>query len=123
MLLAAKNPILWAGQGVHYAEAAEQMAALAELIPAPVVATNPGKSAIADSHPLALGASTRSRSKMFTDYMRKADLILAVGSSVTRTHVGPWVPPAKTPIHSTNEADHINKEYRAQLGIVGHAKL
>ena len=28
MLLAAKNPLLWAGQGVHYAEAGEQMAAL-----------------------------------------------------------------------------------------------
>src|SRR3954447_10317696 len=123
MLLAAKNPILWAGQGVHYAEAAEQMAALAELIPAPVVATNPGKSAIADSHPLALGASTRSRSKMFTDYMRKADLILAVGSSLTRTNFGPWVPPGKTLIHSTNEADDINKEYRADLGILGDAKL
>jgi acetolactate synthase-1/2/3 large subunit len=123
MLLQAKNPVLWAGQGVHYAEAAEQMAALAELIPAPVVATNPGKSAIADSHPLALGASTRSRSKMFTDYMRKADLILAVGSSLTRTNFGPWVPPGKTLIHSTNEADDINKEYRADLGIVGDAKL
>src|SRR5262249_60050711 len=48
MLLAAKQPLLWAGQGVHYAEASEQLAALAELLPAPVVATNPGKSAIAD---------------------------------------------------------------------------
>src|SRR6202034_330950 len=54
MLLAAKNPLLWAGQGVHYAEAGDQLAALAELLPAPVGATNPGKSAIADSHPLAL---------------------------------------------------------------------
>ena len=73
MLLAAKNPVLWAGQGVHYAEAGEQLAALAELVPAPVVTTNPGKSAIAESHPLSLGASTRSRSKMYTDFMAKAD--------------------------------------------------
>src|SRR6195256_2012101 len=92
MLLAAKNPILWAGQGVHYAEAGERMAALAELLPAPVVTTNPGKSAIPDSHPLSLGASTRSRSKMFTDYMAKADLVLAVGSSLTKTPFGPTVP-------------------------------
>ena len=83
MLLAAKNPLLWAGQGVHYAEAGDRLAALAELVPAPVVTTNPGKSAIADSHPLSLGASTRSRSKMFTDFMAKADLVLAVGSSLT----------------------------------------
>ena len=99
------------------------MAALAELMPAPVVTTNPGKSAIPDSHPLSLGASTRSRSKMFTDYMAKADLVLAIGSSLTRTNFGPWVPPGKTIIHSTNEADDINKEYRVDLGIVGDAAL
>ena len=33
MLLAAKNPLLWAGQGVHYAEAGDRLAALAELVP------------------------------------------------------------------------------------------
>src|ERR1700681_1856352 len=73
MLLAAKNPILWAGQGVHYAEAGDKLAALAELLPAPVVATNPGKSAIAESHPLSLGASTRSRSKPYAEFLARAD--------------------------------------------------
>ena len=81
MLLAAKNPVLWAGQGVLYAEASDRLAALAELLPAPVVTTNPGKSAIPESHPLALGASTRSRPKMFTEFMTKADVVFAVGSS------------------------------------------
>ncbi len=85
MLLAAKHPLLWAGQGVHYAEAGDRLAALAELVPAPVVATNPGKSAIPESHPLALGAATRSRSKMFADFMKRADLVMAIGSSLTVT--------------------------------------
>src|SRR5262245_20998421 len=61
MLLAAQNPVLWAGQGVLYAEASDRLVALAELVPAPVVTTNPGKSAIPESHPLSLGSSTRSR--------------------------------------------------------------
>jgi acetolactate synthase-1/2/3 large subunit len=123
MLLAAKNPVLWAGQGVLYAEASDRLAALAELLPAPVVTTNPGKSAIPESHPLALGASTRSRPKMFTDFMTKADVVFAVGSSLTRTPFGPGVPPGKTIIHSTNEADDINKEYRADHAVVGDAGL
>ena len=123
MLLAAKQPLLWAGQGVHYAEASEQLAALAELLPAPVVATNPGKSAIADSHPLALGAATRSRSKMFADFMGRADLILAIGSSLTVTNFGPAVPPRKTIIHSSNDLSDINKEYRADHALVGDAAL
>jgi acetolactate synthase-1/2/3 large subunit len=123
MLLAAKNPILWAGQGVHYAEAGDRMAALAELVPAAVVTTNPGKSAIPESHPLSLGASTRSRSKMFVDFMAKADVVLAVGSSLTRTPFGPSVPPGKTIIHSTNDASDINKEYRVDHAVVGDAAL
>jgi acetolactate synthase I/II/III large subunit len=123
MLLAAKQPLLWAGQGVHYAEASEQLVALAELLPAPVVATNPGKSAIADSHPLALGAATRSRSKMFADFMGRADLILAIGSSLTVTNFGPSVPPGKTIIHSSNDPSDINKEYRADHALVGDAAL
>ena len=123
MLLAAKQPLLWAGQGVHYAKASEQLAVLAELLPAPVVATNPGKSAIADSHPLALGAATRSRSKMFADFMGRADLILAIGSSLTVTNFGPAVPPRKTIIHSSNDLSDINKEYRADHALVGDAAL
>ncbi len=123
MLLAARQPLLWSGQGVHYAEAGERLAALAELIPAPVVATNPGKSAIPDSHPLALGGATRSRSKMFADFMNKSDLVLAIGSSLTVTNFGPSVPPGKVIIHSTNDAGDINKEYRADHALVGDAAL
>ena len=123
MLLAAKNPILWAGQGVHYAEAGDLLAALAELLPAPVVTTNPGKSAIPDSHPLSLGASTRSRSKMFTDYMAKADVVCAIGSSLTRTSFGPAVPPGKSIIHSTNDPSDINKEYSVSHSLVGDSAL
>jgi acetolactate synthase I/II/III large subunit len=123
MLLKAKNPLLLAGQGVLYAEASDRLSALAELIPAPVVTTNPGKSGIPESHPLALGASTRSRPKMFTEFMAKADLVLAIGSSLTRTPFGPGVPAGKTIIHSTNDAADINKEYRVDHAVIGDAAL
>jgi acetolactate synthase-1/2/3 large subunit len=123
MLLGAKCPVIWAGQGVHYAEAAEQLVALAELIPAPVVATNPGKSAIAENHPLALGASTSSRPKMYAEFMRRADMVFAVGSSLTKTPFGPALPVGKTLIHSTNDAADINKDLPADLGLVGDAAL
>jgi acetolactate synthase-1/2/3 large subunit len=123
MLLAAKSPVLWAGQGVLYAQASDWLVALAELVPAPVVTTNPGKSAIPENHALALGASTRSRPKMFTDFMAKADLVLAIGSSLTRTPFGPGVPPGKTIIHSTNDAGDINKEYRVDHAVIGDAAL
>jgi acetolactate synthase I/II/III large subunit len=123
MLLAAEHPVLWAGQGVHYADASERLVALAELLPAPVVATNPGKSAIPESHPLALGASTRSSPKMFAAFLKGADLVVAIGSSLTRTNFGPSVPAGKVIIHSTNDPADINKDYRADLALVGDAAL
>jgi len=123
MLLKAKAPLLLAGQGVLYADASDRLSALAELIPAPVLTTNPGKSTIAENHPLALGASTRSRPKMVTDFMAKADLVLAIGSSLTRTPFGPGVPSGKTIIHSTNDPSDINKEYRVDHAVIGDAAL
>ncbi len=123
MLLAAKHPVLWAGQGVHYADASERLVALAELLPAPVVATNPGKSAIPENHPLALGAATRSSPKMFAEFLNGADLVLAIGSSLTKTNFGPGVPPGKTIIHATNDPGDVNTDYRADLALVGDATL
>jgi acetolactate synthase-1/2/3 large subunit len=123
LLASAKNPLLLAGQGVLYAQASDRLMQLAELIPASVATTNPGKSAIPESHPLALGASTRSRPKMFTDFMARADLVLAIGSSLTRTPFGPGVPPGKIIIHATNEAQDINKEYHVDHALIGDAAL
>jgi acetolactate synthase-1/2/3 large subunit len=123
LLLQAKTPVLWAGQGVLYAGASDLLVQLAELIPAPVACTNPGKSAIPDNHPLSLGASTRVQPKMYTEFMARADLVFAIGSSLTKTSFGPSVPPGKKIIHSTNDADDINKDYRVDHALVGDAAL
>src|SRR5262249_2469373 len=84
---------------------------------------NPGKSAIPDSHPLSLGASTRSRSKMFTDYMAKADLVVAIGSSLTRTPFGPAGPPGDKIIPSTKETGDGHNEKPVDLALIGDAAL
>jgi acetolactate synthase I/II/III large subunit len=123
MLLAARNPVIWAGQGVHYADASNELAALAELLPAPVACTNPGKSAIADAHPLSLGASTRNQPRMYTEFLEKADLVFAIGSSLSRTSFGPALPHGKVIIHSTNDPNDVNKDIRCDLGLVGDARL
>jgi len=123
ILLAAKSPILWAGQGVLYAEACEEIAELAELVPAPVMMTNPGKSAIPENHPLSLGGSTKSRPRTVSEFMDRADLVFAIGSSLTITNFGPKVPPGKKIVHSTNDPSDINKDYRADHAVIGDAKM
>jgi len=57
-LIAAKNPIIRAGQGVLFAQAWDELRELAELLQIPVFTTMSGKSSFPEDHPLALGART-----------------------------------------------------------------
>src|SRR5262249_4470594 len=56
MLLGAKRPVIYAGQGVHWAKAWDELKELAELLAIPVCTSLEGKSAFPETHPLALGS-------------------------------------------------------------------
>ncbi len=56
VLVAAARPVIYAGQGVHYAKAWAQLRELAELLEAPVTTSLEGKSAFPENHPLSLGS-------------------------------------------------------------------
>jgi len=117
-----RTPILWAGQGVHYAQASDNSPRWRNCCPRRSSPPS-GQERDPGNHPLSLGASTRSRGKPYVDFMAKADLVFAVGSSLTKTPFGPGVPAGKTIVHSTNDAGDINKEYRADHAVVGDAAL
>ena len=46
IIMKSKKPVIWAGQGVLFAQATEQLRELAELTEIPVFTSMPGKSAI-----------------------------------------------------------------------------
>ena len=56
MLLNAHRPVIYAGQGVHWAQAWSELKRLADLLAIPVCTSLPGKSAFPEDHPLALGS-------------------------------------------------------------------
>ena len=122
-LLAAETPLIWAGQGVLYAEASDELREVAELLGAPVMTTLQGKSAIPEAHPLAAGVGALSTTAMAAHYLQTSDTVLAVGSSLTRAPFTPVIPDGKTIVHATNDPIDINKEYPAAVGIVADAKL
>ncbi len=122
-LTSAKAPLIWAGQGVIQAGASDLLVKLAELLPAPVMTTNPGKSAFPENHPLSLGGAVVSASKPLKDYLNKADWVFAIGSSLTKTPFGPKLPPGKRIVHATNDAGDINKDYRVDHALIGDARL
>ena len=122
-LLKAKRPVIWAGQGVLYADACEALKAFADLMQIPVIVTMQGKSAFPDDHPLALGAANRTAPKAVFQWLGAADAVFAVGSGLTRTVFGLSIPGGKFLIHSTASAEDINKDYAADIGLPGDAKL
>lgn len=83
LLIEARNPVLWVGQGVLYAEACDQLMEFVELAQVPVITTMQGKSAFPDNHPLALGSANRTAPKMVFEHLGNADLVLAIGSALT----------------------------------------
>jgi len=122
-LLAAKNPILWVGQGVHYAEAWDLLKQFAELTQTPVITTMPGKSAFDERHPLSLGATNKTAPKAVWKWLRESDLLFAVGSSLTKTTYGIDIPDGKFMIQNTVKVADIGKEYHIDIGLPGDAKL
>ena len=123
IILKSKNPVIHAGQGVLYAGATEELVKFAELIRAPVLTTNTGKGAFPENHPLSLGASVVSAPKMMFHFLRQADCVIGMGSSLTRNHWAPQIPTGKTIVHCTNEPNDINKEFPTAAAILGDAKL
>ena len=122
-LLAAKRPVIHAGQGVLYAEAWAELKQLAELLQAPVMTTLSGKSAFPEDHPLSLGTGSGTTTGPVVHFVQRADLVFGIGCSFTRTHFGVDVPQGKVMIHSTNDAEDINKDYSVDCAIWGDAKL
>ncbi len=122
-LLKANNLVIHAGQGVMYAEATDELEALAELLQAPVMTTLAGKSGFPENHPLALGASSVSTTKAIVHFLAKADVVFGIGCSFTRTNIGRIIPPGKVMVHSTNDPLDVNKDYKADQAIIGDARL
>ena len=122
-LLDAECPVIYAGQGVHYAQAWDSLKELAELLAAPVTTSLGGKSAFPEDHPLALGSGGRAVPKSVHHYLQKADLIFGIGCSFTRTAFGVRIPEGKRVIHATLDPADINKDVPVESALVGDAGL
>ncbi len=123
MLKAAKRPVIYAGQGVHYAKAWPQLKALAEQLAIPVCTSLEGKSAFPEDHPLSLGSGGLAMPRPVRSFLDRSDLIFGIGCSFTETNFGVSMPKGKTVIHATLDAMDLNKDVPVALGLVGDAAL
>ncbi len=122
-LLDAECPVIYAGQGVHYAQAWQPLKELAELLAAPVTTSLGGKSAFPEDHPLALGSGGRSVPKPLHHFLQKTDLLFGIGCSFSRTNFGVKIPDGKRVVHATLDPADINKDVPVEAALVGDARL
>jgi acetolactate synthase-1/2/3 large subunit len=121
-LLAAKHPLMLAGQGVLAACASRELAELAELLQIPVMTTPNGKSGFPENHPLALGTAGRARPATVDHFMDRADVVLALGTSLTQSYYILPIPKDKVILQVTIDDADLGKDYPIAQGIVSDAR-
>jgi acetolactate synthase-1/2/3 large subunit len=123
-LVAAQRPVIYVGQGVHYARAWQPLRDLVDLLEAPVTGSLEGKSAFPEDHPLSLGVGSRSIPKQVRHFLDNADVIFGIGCSFGTTNYGVRLP-RKGPeyIQATLDPADLNKDLPIQHALVGDADL
>jgi acetolactate synthase-1/2/3 large subunit len=83
ILSSSRRPVIIAGNGVHQAKAHAQLQQLAELWGAPIATSYKGKSAIAETHPLALGMAGVYGQEAANRAVGDADTVIVVGAKLS----------------------------------------
>ncbi len=123
-LVNAKMPLIYAGQGVHYAKAWDELKAVAELLEAPVSTSLEGKSAFPETHALSLGAGGVAMSRALAAHVAESDVVFGAGASFSATSFGIKFPVMnKSFIHNTVEPLDIDKNIPADHALLGDSKL
>ena len=123
VLVEAQRPVIYAGQGVHYARAWQPLRELAELLEAPVTTSLQGKSAFPENHPLSLGSGGRSIPKTVHHFLQHADVIFGVGCSFATSNFAVTIPRNKVIVHATLDAADLNKSVPIDHALIGDAGL
>jgi 3D-(3,5/4)-trihydroxycyclohexane-1,2-dione acylhydrolase (decyclizing) len=89
-LRSAERPLIIAGGGVHYSQAATDLAAFAEAHGIPVVETTAGRTCLPATHPLNAGPVGATGCTSANELAGVADVILAVGTRLQDFTTGSW---------------------------------
>ena len=120
----AKKPVLLAGGGISYAEAAAELNGFAERYQIPVVTSLLGQGTIATSHPLFLGMGGMHGSFAANIAMTEADFMISIGCRFDDRLTGNPKTFAKNAkvAHIDIDPAEIGKIISADIPVVGDAK-
>jgi acetolactate synthase I/II/III large subunit len=118
MLLAARQPVIYAGGGALLSGAQEALVAIAEHLQAGVATTAEGKGVVNESSDLSLGAALWPKNPL-RRHLDAADVILVVGSRVALASFQPH----QQVIQVDVDPDEIGRNHGLTFGVVGDARL
>ncbi len=122
-LVNAKKPAMLVGSGVIASDATSEVLELAEMLNIPVATTPKAKGAFPEDHDLSLGVLGFSGSPVAEKYlMGDVDVLLVVGASLNQLTTFSWDPklePSDSLIHVNIDPSEIDKNYVADIGLVG----
>lgn len=119
----ARFPMLMVGRGVLQAGAWTELKRFAEALALPVMTTLAGKSAFPEDHPLALGTGGHSSTPMSDAHLAAADLVVAIGSTLTRSHYTSQVPAGSRIIQIARDPEYLSQSYPVEQLICGDLDL
>jgi len=123
----AAAPLIIAGGGIHWADAAQELKELAEILAAPFATTPSHKGLVSEDHPLALGALGFGSFPFAGAFALESDCVLAVGTTFSEALTlgyGNKVLPEGAPIiQIDDDPGEIGKIYRVRHSLVGDAKV
>lgn len=90
LILSAKRPVIWIGNGGNRSKASASVLALAEALNVPVVTTFNGIGSVPTTHPLVFGAVSRMGTKLSGRVIGEADLVVALGNSLNAISTTRW---------------------------------
>ena len=124
-LSGARRPVIFAGGGVMLSGAWAELIALAEATGVPVVTTMPGKGAIADTHPLAVGTAGRYSRRVANETLAGCDFCLAVGTRLgaMETDVFKLPKPGTRIVHIDVDPMILGRTYVEEISIVADARV
>ena len=125
LLLAARRPVILAGGGVQWSDAAEEVTRLADLLGAAIITSYGRADAVPNDHPHFLGHLGRLGSVEGIEAVRQADLILAVGTRLgqsTTFYDNRSIPVDAQIVQIEIDPEEIGRNYPVAVGIEGDAK-
>ena len=125
LLVDAKRPAIIAGNGAMLSGAGGSLLELVETLGLPFATTPGGRGIVSERHPLALGCVGLYRNHMTADYLKGADVVLALGTrnEAFQTHRWKDLAPGAKLLHVDISGAEIGRNWIPDVGIVGDAAL